>query len=94
MNRSFLKKPTFPPKPASSVVSLVSLPQVGNMASSLVSIVRICLTADLRLRPDISLMLKAEERLSTDMSLIAASYCKLCLIYNGCYLVMDFEKEN
>lgn len=78
--RSFLKKPTSPPRPANSCVNLTREPELGRMAVSLRSNNNIWRTDDLRLGPVCSRTWNAAERVRHDTSRQAPSHCKLCLI--------------
>jgi hypothetical protein len=79
-HKSFLKKPTLPPRPANSCVNLTSEPQLGRIGVSLRSNDNMCLIDDLRLGPVCSRTWNAVERLRHDTSCQAPSHCKLCLI--------------
>jgi hypothetical protein len=79
-HKSFLKKPTLPPRPANSCVNLTSEPQLGRIGVSLRSNDNMCRIDDLRLGPVCSRTWNAVERLRHDTSCQAPSHCKLCLI--------------
>jgi hypothetical protein len=97
-HRSFLKKPTLPPRPANSCVNLTREPQVGKMAVSLQSSDNMWRIDDLRLGPVCSRTWNADERLRHDTSRQAPSHCKLCLIcqhttMNIPVTLTEFEKS-
>lgn len=92
-HRSFLKKPTLPPRPANSCVNLTREPQLGRMAVSLRSNDNMWRIDDLRLGPVCSRTWNAAERLRHDTSRQAPSHCKLCLICQHTNrTISEFEK--